>query len=190
MVEITITVEANLCKDEKYGFEELVTGVYAMSLQLGRDLVSQVLEALDEKLMKDRDKKRYRCKGKRSASIKTRLGVIEFQRNVYVDNAVADGVKCVHLLDEALGIEKIGRIEKGMCEAAVELVCENSYRAAAKAITENTGMSISTQGIWNITQKLGEKRDEQVERHAELASTGHGVGCVGSKILYEEDDGV
>ena len=39
-------------------------------------------------------------------------------------------------------------------------------------------------------QKLGEQRGEQVERHTELAQMGRGVGCVESKILYEENDGI
>ena len=51
-------------------------------------------------------------------------------------------------------------------------------------------MSISPQGVWNIVQQLGEKRCEQIERHAELADRKRGIGCVQSKILYEEDDGI
>ena len=161
-----------------------------MTMQLGRELVSQALEARDEELMKSRDRSRYRCKGKQPTSVKTRLGIIEYRRNVYVDKSVADGVKCVHLLDEELGIEKIGQIAKEVCEAAGELACVSSYREAAKTITENTGMSISAQGVWNVVQKLGEQRSKQVERHAELARRNQGVGCVESKLIYEENDGV
>lgn len=190
MDEITITVEANLSKIKNSTFEELVSNAYELSMQLGRELVSQALEARDEELMKTRDRSRFRNKGKQQTSIKTKLGVIEYRRNVYVDNSIADGVKCVHLLDEDLGIEKIGQIAKEVCEAAGELACSGSYRAAAKAITENTGLSISAQSVWNIVQELGEQRSEQVERHTELARMGQGVGCVESKILYEENDGV
>lgn len=190
MDEIIITVEAKLGKKEDRTFEELVAGVYEMTMQLGREMVRQALEARDEELMKSRDRRRYRCKGKQKTSIKTKLGVIEYARNVYVDKSVADGIKCVHLLDEELGIEKIGQMAKEVCEAAGELVCESSYRTAAKTITENTGVSISAQGVWNIVQKLGEKRCEQVERHAELAERKQGAGCVQSKILYEENDGI
>ena len=68
----------------------------------------------------------------------------------------------VHLLDEDLGIERIGQIAKEVCQAAGELVCESSYRAAAKAITENSGLSISPQGVWNIVQKLGEMQIDSV----------------------------
>ena len=138
-----ITVEAEFCKEEKNTFEEFVAGVYEQAMQLGREMVIQALEARNEELMKARDKRRYRSKGKQQTSIKTRLGVIEFRRNVYVDNSVADGVKCVHLLDEDLGIERIGQIAKEVCEAAGELVCESSYRAAAKTITESDFVNMS-----------------------------------------------
>lgn len=185
-----ITVEAKIGKDENNTFEEMAARVYEVVMRLGREMVSQALEARDEELMKSRDKKRYRCKGKQKTSIKTKLGVIEFRRNVYVDNSVAEGKRCVHLLDEDLRIERIGQISKEVCQAAGELVCESSYRAAAKAITENSGLSISPQGVWNVVQKLGDMRREQVERHTELARRKQGVGCIQSKILYEENDGI
>ena len=185
-----ITVEGDFGKGKDFTFEELTAKAYGMAMQLGRELVSHVLEARDEELRKTRDKSRYRSKGKQQTSIKTRLGVIEFRRNVYVDRTVSDGIKCVHLLDEDLGIEKIGQMAKEVCEAAGELSCVSSYRAAARAITENTGLSISAQGVWNIVQKLGQQRREQVERHAELARKKQGVGSVESKLLYEENDGV
>jgi len=188
--KITITVEINLDKKENSGFEELVASAYEFSMQFGRELVSRALEARDEELRKSRDKGRYRCKGKQQTSIKTRLGAIEINRSVYKDNTVVDGTKYVYLLDEELGIEKIDQIAREVCEAAGELACSCSYREAAKAITENTGLSISAQGVWNIVQALGEQRREQVKRHAELARMGQGVGCIESKILYEENDGV
>ena len=123
-----ITVEAKIGKDENNTFEEMAARVYEVVMRLGREMVSQALEARDEELMKSRDKKRYRCKGKQKTSIKTKLGVIEFRRNVYVDNSVAEGKRCVHLLDEDLRIERIGQISKEVCQAAGELVCECQRR--------------------------------------------------------------
>ena len=187
---MTITVEVEFGKKEIRAFEDLVTYAYEMAMRFGREIVEQALETRDQELMKARDTRRYRCKGKQQTSIKTKLGAIEYRRNVYIDRSVADGIKCVHLLDEDLGIDKIGQIAREVCETAGELACESSYRAAARTLTETTGLSISPQGVWNIVQKRGEQRGGQVERHAELASLGRGVGCVESKILYEENDGV
>ena len=187
---MTIAVEIKESKREIQTINDLVGFAYDIAIEFGRELVSRTLEAHDEELRKNRDRHRYRCKGKQQTSIKTKLGAIEYRRNVYIDKSVADGIKCVHLLDEELGIEKIGLVAQEVCEIAGELACVSSYRTAARTITETTGLSISPQGVWNIVQKLGEQRGEQVERHAELARLGRGVGCVESKILYEENDGV
>lgn len=187
---MTITVEVEFGKEKIHTFEDLVTCAYEIAMHFGREIVERTLETRDQELMKARDTRRYRCKGKQQTSIKTKLGAIEYRRNVYIDRSVADGIKCVHLLDEELGIEKIGQIARDVCEAAGELACVSSYRAAAQTITETTGLSISPQGVWNIVQKLGEQRGEQIERHAELSKLGHGAGCVESKILYEENDGI
>ena len=187
---MTITVEVGFGKKEIHSFEELVSSAYELAMSFGREIVSRALETRDQELMQARDKRRYRSKGKQQTSIKTKLGAIEYSRNVYVDNAVSDGIKCVHLLDEELGIEKIGLIAREVCEIAADAACESTFRAAARAITETTGLSISHQSVWNIVQDLGGQRREQIDRHAELARRGCGVGCIETKLLYEEDDGV
>ena len=187
---MTITLDVEESKKEIQTINDLVEYAYEIAMEIGRELVRCTLEARDEELRKNRDSRRYRCKGKQQTCFKTKLGAIGYRRNVYIDKSVADGIKCVHLLDEELGIEKIGLVAKELCETAGELVCESSYRAAAQTITETTGLSISAQGVWNIVQELGEQRGRQVERHAELARLSQGVGCVESKILYEENDGI
>ena len=73
---------------------------------------------------------------------------------------------------------------------AATAACETTYRAAAKTITETTGLSISPQGVWNIVQKLGEQQKARVARHAELAQRGQGAGVLETKLLYEENDGI
>ena len=154
MDDLTITVEVGFDKQEIHSFEELVSSAYELAMGFGRKIVSRALEARDQELMQARDRRRYRSKGKQQTSIKTKLGAIEYSRNVYVDNAASDGIKCVHLLDEELGIEKIGLIAREMCELAAESASESTYRAAARTITETTGLSISHQSVWNIVQKL------------------------------------
>ena len=187
---MTITLNAEINKQEKKNFEEIVSTVYDLSMKFGRELVVQILEERDQELMENRDSQRYRCKGKQKTSIKTKLGTIEYRRNVYNDMTVTDGVHHVHLLDVELGIEKIGQVAKEVCELGAEMICDQSYRAVAQTITDTTGLSISTQGVWNITQEMGEQRAAQIERHAELAELKQGAGTVATEILYEENDGV
>ena len=110
-----ITAEVDFGKKEIQTFDEIVSNVYDVALEFGRKLIVQMLETRDRELMETRDTKRYRSKGKQRTSIKTRLGVVEFQRQVYVDNTITEGIHCVHLLDEDLGIEKIELVAKDLC---------------------------------------------------------------------------
>jgi len=188
--KMTITVEVEISNKEIANFGSLIRKAFILAMEFGRTLVVQALEIRDQELAEVRDKKRYRNKGKRQTSIKTKLGIIEFSRNVYIDNAAPEGEKCVYLLDEDLEIEKVGLVSEDICQAAATAVCESTYRGAAKMISETTGLSISGQGVWNIIQELGEGRKAQIDRQAEQAEAYHGTGVIESKLLYEENDGI
>ena len=187
---MTITVNLDFGKREIENFQELERTIYRTVLQFGREITAKALESMDEQLLGDRDVSRFRCKGFQKTCIKTIMGSVEFQRRVYLDNAAAEGPHCVHLLDEALELNQIGLVTENVCKLAATAACETTYRAAAKTITETTGLSISPQGVWNIVQKLGEQQKARVERHAELAQQGQGVGVLETKLLYEENDGI
>lgn len=187
---MTITVNLELGKREIENFEELERTIYRTVLQFGREIAAKALESLDEQLLDGRDSGRFRCKGFQKTCIKTILGPVEFKRRVYVDNAAVEGPHCVHLLDEALELPKIGLVTENVCKLAATAACETTYRAAAKTITETTGLSMSPQGVWNIVQQLGEGQKKRIERHAELAQHGQGVGVLETKLLYEENDGI
>ena len=96
----------------------------------------------------------------------------------------------MYLLDEELGIERIGLVSEEVCRTAAAAVCETTYRGAAKLITQTTGLHISAQGVWNIIQKLGSARKEQICQQADQAARHNGTGMVDSRILYEENDGI
>ena len=186
---MTITVNLDFGKREIDNFQELERTVYRTVLQFGREIVTKALESMDEQLLGSRDVSRFRCKGFQKTCIKTIMGSVEFQRRVYLDNAAVEAPHCVHLLDDALALNQIGLVTENVCKLAATAACETTYRAAAKTITETTGLSISPQGVWNIVQKLGEQQKARVERHAELAQQGQGVGVLETKLLYEENDG-
>ena len=187
---MTITVNLELGKREIENFQELERTIHRTVLQLGREIAAKALEGMDEQLLGSRDARRFRCKGFQQTCIKTILGPVEFKRRVYLDNAAVEGPHCVHLLDEALELHQIGLVTEDVCKLASTAACETTYRAAAKTITDTTGLSISPQGVWNIVQKLGEKQKLRIERHAELAQHGQGVGVLETKLLYEENDGI
>ena len=187
---MTITVEVEISNREIQSFGKLIATAFELAMEFGRKLVVRALELKDQELAETRDKKRFRSKGKRQTSIKTKLGVIEYSRNVYVDNAAPEGSKCVYLLDEELGIEKVGLVSEDVCQAAATAVCETTYRGAAKLISETTGLSISAQGVWNIIQSMGRSQKARIEQHAKRAARHSGTGVIESKLLYEENDGI
>ena len=186
---MTITFQVEIDKSKIQDFSTLIAMVFSMAMQIGRELARRLLEALDRDIAATRDTRRYRHKGKRKTSVKTKLGVIEYERNIYLDMA-SEELCCVYLLDEAMQMEKVGQVSADMSKVIAGAACASSFRAAARAVEDMTGMSISPQGAWNIFQQLGEQERERVERHEELAKQGAGVGCIETELLYEENDGV
>ena len=187
---MTITVTLENCKGKFETLDEITTLAWKMAMSIGRQVIQQTLEAQDQELRKTRDRKRYRCKGKKKTSIKTKLGVVEYCRNVYVDRAAPERKHCVFLLDEALGTELQGQMSEEICQLAVDAACASSYREAARAISDATGLSISAQGVWGIVQEQGAHRQAQLERFVELAAKEASPGIIKSKILCEENDGI
>lgn len=187
---MNITLNIEISNTEIRNFGDLEREVFDIALGVGRQLMQQTLEKLDDELLANRDKTRYRNKGFQQTCIKTKLGAVEYKRRVYVDNAAPESVRCVHLLDEALDMDKVGLVSAEVCQIAATAVCETSYRGAAELISETTGLDITAQGIWDIIQKLGESQVSLVQRHAELAQLHKGTGALVTKLLYEENDGI
>ena len=187
---MTITLNYEFGNREAKKFNEIISELFEQLMALGRLALVRILEAWDEELLIQRDRQRYRNKGMQETSIKTRFGVVSFSRRVYIDRAAESGIRCVHLLDEALQIEKEGLITSDICELAVDLICKTSYRDTANIIGNVTGLTISHKGVWNLIQKLAEHQQALVERYAELHAMGVGIGTIVSAILFEEKDGL
>ncbi len=190
---MTITVPVEIDKEEIKNFAQAEEKVYELAMEFGRKLLGQILEQRDLQLLCERDNERYRCKGPRKTCIKTLMGDVEYTRRVYQDvtaTGESKGGKCVYLLDEELGIDKIGNVSASVCKLVSKTICEASYRATARQISEQTGGSISAQGAWNLVQGMGKKLGAKNERDAELDEAHAGKGKVSTKILYEENDGI
>ena len=187
---MNITLTAKIRNSKVRDFQELEMAIYRIALEVGRQLMQNALEKLDGELLETRDVQRYRSKGFQKTCIKTMMGPVEYRRRVYVDNAAAESCRCVHLLDEVLGIEKIGLMSPGVCQLAAASVCETTYRRTAEFISGATGQDVSHQAVWNIVQRIGISEEAQVKRHKELAKRHRGAGALLTKILYEENDGI
>ena len=187
---MNIPVELKLCKGEFADFADLENSLFEAVMELGREVFRDVLVALDEEILESRDRERYRNKGLRKTCVKTRLGEVEYSRHVYEEQGTDSGERCVYLLDEALGKQTIGTVSMTVCQMAAEAATESTYRASSRQISELTGLSLSHQAVWDIVQKLGESRAEEIAQQSTLAKDGCGRGELVSKILYEEADGI
>lgn len=187
---MTITFEAEIRKGEITNLSEFAREVQKQGEEIGRESVRQFLEQYDQVLLAERDKNRYRSKGLRTTSIKTGLGVIEYQRRVYQDLQAEEGKRCVYLLDDVIQRDGVGLYSRDICELAVQFACQGSYRDAARQISDATGLQISHQSVWNIVQRMGERERKRVSRHTELMQAEQGVGTIETPLLYEENDGI
>ena len=177
-MSITYKIEIDNSKIEN--FPEFIEKVFAASMEIGKTIVKDRLEAADEKLMLSRDTKKYRHKGSRKTSVKTKLGTIEYSRRIYFDT---DEKKHVFLLDDALNPQNIGLLDETICKRIEEMICNQSFRETASSISENTGLQITHQTVWNVVQEMGKV---QIENNKKVPEN---KGKIESKILYEEADG-
>lgn len=183
-MSIAYKIEFDNSKD--VNFSEMVSAVFDGLMQCGQEIVKAYLEEIDEHLLESRDKKRYRCKGKRKTAVKTKLGVVEYERRIYLDT---EHKKHVFLLDERVSAQDIGLVDEQMCSSISEMICVMPYRKVAETISETTGLDISHQAVWDIVQKQGQRQIEKTNELAKLTEEHRLTGSVETKLLYEESDG-
>ena len=183
-MSIAYKIEFDNSKAEN--FSEMVSEIFDELMKCGQEIVKTYLEESDERLLESRDKKRYRCKGKRKTSVKTKLGVVEYERRLYLDR---EQNKHVFLLDENISVQDIGLVDEQMSNSISEMICIMPYRKVAETINETTGLDITHQAVWNIVQEQGHRKIRQTDELAKLAKEHKLEGSVETKLLYEEADG-
>lgn len=171
-------------------FKDLEKKIFCDCCQSARTNLQAVLEEWDEKLKKSRDRSVYRDKGKRTTTIKTVMGEVTFRRTLYRTKDENGIVRSVYLLDETLGLRKIGLFSENYAEKLVSGITTKSYRDCAKEISETTGQNISAMGVWNAVQKIGEKVCHEEELLVEKYKKGQLCGELEPAVLFEESDGV
>ena len=176
---------------EEIKFNELEKKIFKFVCFLGCMLIKLVLESYDQKLMKNRDKAKYRHKGKRKNTIKTVMGEVEYERAMYLVKE-EEKIKYVFLLDEVMKISGIGKISQNLAETVMEVAVNTpSYRKAEANIEAMTNCSISHEGIRNkvieIGNKIGKREKEEVlyMKKNQLVK-----GLKEIAALFEEADGI
>lgn len=171
-------------------FKELEKNIYSWVCEIGRQFTAEFLERYDRMLMEERDKSRYRHKGRRRTTIKTVYGEVNYQRTVY-EVVEEDGFRHhVYLLDKTLAPASVGLVSTNMAELLVKGITELSYRECAAKVSGMTGQSISAMGVWNVIQTLGEKACGEEKELVEEYKKGHIQGGKEVPVLFEEADGV
>ena len=178
-----------IVKENKISFKTLEQKIFEEACKLARERTKKILEDYDDVLSKDRDASKYRNKGKRKTSIKTVYGDVEYERRVY-QTRLRDGTKAhVYLLDEQMGVEKIGLISTKLAEKIANSVTELPYRASAEMLSSSTGQTISAGDVWNISQKIGQRITSEEDLDVKKMKAGIPVGKREIGVLFEEMDG-
>ena len=179
-----------IVNENAISFKELEKKIFDYACEAARNYTQELLETYDRVLADERDKKLYRCKGKKKTTIKTIYGEVEYSRNVYSIKTEEGKAVCVFLLDQVMGMDKIGLISTNLAEKIADAVTESPYRTAAESISGTCGQSISAQGAWNMMQRLGERIDREEKHAVEQMEADQAKGERIIPVLFEEMDGV
>lgn len=134
------------------------------------------LERLDQIILEQRDRQRFRVKAERETSVNTVLGSIRFKRRLYMDRQTGQHV---YLLDQYLQFEGRGKVSPHLLETAIAFAAEGpSYRDSAKRLEQLLGYPVLSHEA--IRSKLMERAQEPVKV----------VEKRKAKVLFVEADGL
>ncbi|MFA5529002.1 MAG: ISLre2 family transposase [Peptostreptococcales bacterium] len=179
-----------ILSEKEINFNKLEKEIFKIGCEYAQRLMVNIFKMIDDELANNRDKRIFRHKGKRKTTLKTLMGEVEFERNIYETRSLEGEKAFVYLLDRVMDFKTFGKISTNLAHKISENACICSFRNSAKNITELTGQSISHGGVWNVVQSLGAKIKETENEYSELAANGEIYGQKETKVLFEEADGV
>jgi len=180
----------NIVTEKNKTFKELEKEIFHIACNTAVEITKGILEQRDQEIFEERDKKKHISEGFKKTSIKTIYGTVEYSRRGYRTILEDGSIARIYLLDQELGIEKIGMISENLAEKIADAATECPYRVAAENISEMTGNSISAQGAWGMMQRLGEKVIKEEEHAVNQMNTNRSEGEKVLPVLFEEMDGV
>ena len=180
----------SILQENTIHFKEFEKKIFRFVCELGQEIARTMLENYDNHLAKTRDTKKYRDKGKRTTSVKTLFGEVEYSRRVYRTKNENGETEYIFLLDSVMQMEKIGQISTNLAEQILKTVTDTPYRSTAEIITNTCGQSISHGGVWGMVQKLGEKISKEEEFIVKEMNADQAKGTKEVPVLFEEMDGV
>lgn len=180
----------NIIANEQIDFNEIENKVYDFVCKLGCEILTELLEKIDDNIKITRPKE-MRNKGKRKSCVKTIMGVVEYERRVYVDNSRKNN-KYRFLLDENIKMFATGKISKNLMEKVLSSVVQTtSYRKASNETEQLTRMQLSHETMRKITIHAGkeiEKKEQEIVKLYKENKLSSGTKEI--PILFEEADGL
>ncbi len=180
----------SIVKEEKKTFKKLEQEIFMIACNAAVEITKEILKEKDQEIFKTHDRSKFKSGGFRVTSIKTVYGTVEYSRRVYKTVTEEGKIAWIYLLDEALGLEKIGLISENLADKIADAATEAPYRVAAETVCEMTGNSISTQGAWGLMQRLGNRVIYEEEQAVNQMKANRGKGEKTLPVLFEEMDGV
>ena len=166
-LEVTINLpclKLNIPED-RINFHTLERIVFNLSRKIGQELLEELLQIIDDRLMAERERGSLFNQGKRLRYMTTLLGDITFYKRLYQDR----GGKYLYLLDEKLGLTKNQRVSKAYQKIEGLLAfASGSYRKAEELIREFYGDSPSFESVRGQVIRQGKKilkeEKDQIDR--------------------------
>jgi len=171
-------------------FKALEENIHQEALKHARERLKHILGNLDEQIMKTRDKAKYRYIHKKTTTLKSVMGEVEYSRILYRYKNEDGKKQYIYLLDKHLGMNNIGMMTENLVEKIIDNATNISYRKTAQNITNLTGQSISHSAAWNTVQKLGQKIQDKENKLIKAYEHGNLKGEKQIPILFEEADGI
>lgn len=183
----------NILSGEVDNFKSLEQNIFKFVCELGKNIIRNILENEDDRLLSLSDKKIFVNKGFKSTTIKTIIGEITFKRRIYriYDEDSNDTGKYVFLLDQKLQIFESGLFSQNMTDLMVNAMLNTgAYRKAAEEISTSTNQSASHETIRKAIIVSGEKLAKKEDMLIELNEQ-EKIELENKEIpvLFEESDG-
>lgn len=175
---------------------DLILGVNEDLMQLGRDIVAEVLEDMDEFLRNDGVRKKdWEIVRKDETGLLTTFGQIRYKRTYFKPK---HGGKRRYLVDELVGIKPHDRMSADVVINTLDEATESSYRKAGEKASYDDKVSkqavmnkVHTAKVNSPALKCSEKRNIRIlyieadEDHvAHQAKKKGGSRCLMPKLIY------
>ena len=99
----------NILTKETISFKDLEEIAFKIACEFANEILRNMLEEYDKKVMDTRDTKKFRHKGKETTTVKAKTGIVEYTRTKYIQKQENSKNKCVYLTDEILNIKEMKR---------------------------------------------------------------------------------